>query len=93
MPDILIRHIDEQLAERIKELARARNWSLNDVILHVLRHGLGLAHGDAPWIQSADVAHMTGTWRTEEARAFQSAMDALEEIPDGSFGHTGEPKE
>ena len=89
MPDIVIRHIDDALADRIKELARARRWSINDVILHVLRHGLGLAHGDLGWIQAADVAHMAGTWAAEEADAFKDAMAALEEIPDGSFAATG----
>lgn len=89
MPDIVIRHIDDALAERIKDLARARRWSINDVILHVLRHGLGLAHGDLGWMQTADVAHMTGTWRAEEADAFQDAMAALENIPDGTFAGTG----
>jgi hypothetical protein len=91
MPDIVIRHIDDALAERIKELARARHWSINDVILHVLRHGLGLAHGDQGWIQSADVEHMVGNWRTEESNAFKDAMAALENIPDGNFGRSDKP--
>ncbi|MDN5924505.1 MAG: hypothetical protein L0H70_05845 [Xanthomonadales bacterium] len=90
MPDILIRNIDEVMAERIKAVARERHWSINDVILHVLSHGLGLKHGDPLWIKEADIAHLGGTWDPEEARAFKEAMSALEEVPEGSFAHFDE---
>ena len=43
MPDLVIRHIDSLMAERIKTLAKDRHWSINDVVLHALRHGLGLS--------------------------------------------------
>lgn len=90
MPDILVRHIDDELAERIKAVARERHWSINDVVLHVLNHGLGLTHGDPLWIKDADIAHLTGTWGPEEARAFKEAMSAMEDVPDGSFAHFDE---
>ncbi|MCE3001344.1 MAG: hypothetical protein LW860_01400 [Xanthomonadaceae bacterium] len=41
MPDFLLRGIDNALAERIKNIARERNWSINDVILSLVRRGLG----------------------------------------------------
>lgn len=85
MPDILVRHIDDELAKRIKSVARDRHWSINDVVLHLLSHGLGLTHGDPLWIKESDIAHLGGTWDAEEARAFKEAMSAMEEVPDGSF--------
>ncbi len=79
MPDIVVRHIEDAMAERIKSLARERQWSINDVILHALRYGLGMS-GDVfsshePEFRS--VAHLGGTWDADEAAAFKEALDAL----------------
>ncbi len=79
MPDIVVRHIEDAMAERIKSLARERQWSINDVILHALRYGLGMS-GDVfsshePEFRS--VAQLTGTWDASETAAFQEALDAL----------------
>ncbi len=87
MPDILIKHIDNELAERIKMLSRERNWSINDVILHLLRHGVGMEHGELPFIKSADIAHLGGTWDASESQAFKDAMSALDKAPEGFFAH------
>ena len=46
MPDILLRNIDEVVAERIKAIARERQCSINDVILQVLKHSLGFGGED-----------------------------------------------
>lgn len=89
MPDILVRHIDDQLAERIKTLARERNWTINEVILHALRFGLGLSGDDLephePELQ--DVARLAGTWDATETRAFDAALSALDEAPSGQFAN------
>ena len=80
MPDIVVRHIDEQMAERIKTLARERRWSINEVVLHALRYGLGLSPGDVfgeLLIQPGDIAHLTGAWDASEQAAFQEALVAL----------------
>lgn len=80
MPDIVVRHIDEQMAERIKQLARERRWSINEVILHALRYGLGLSAGDVfseLLLEPGDIAHLTGAWDADEQAAFQEALAAL----------------
>lgn len=80
MPDIVVRHIDEQMAERIKTLARERRWSINEVILHALRYGLGLSAGDVfseLLLEPGDIAHLPGAWDAEEQAAFQEALSAL----------------
>ncbi len=87
MPDILIKHIDNELAERIKTLSREHNWSLNDAILHLLRHGVGMERGDLPFIRSADIAHLGGTWDASESQAFRDAMSAFDNAPEGFFAH------
>lgn len=79
MPDILVRHIEDGMADRIKELARQRDWSLNDVVLHALRYGLGLSGSGpvAPEHDIHDIARLSGTWAPDEAAALQDAIDAL----------------
>lgn len=80
MPDIVVRHIDQSMAERIKALARERRWSINEVILHALRYGLGLSPGDAfseLLLERSDIAHLAGTWDAAEQAAFQEALSAL----------------
>ena len=43
MPDMILQHVDTLLVERIHALARDRQWSINDVLLHALRNGLGIS--------------------------------------------------
>lgn len=80
MPDILVRNIDEAVAERIKTIARERNWSINDVIVHVLRHSLGLGGEDLTHRDVHDVAVLSGTWDAGESAAFRTALEAFERI-------------
>ena len=80
MPDILVRNIDESVAERIKTIARERNWSINEVILHILRHSLGFGGEDIVNREIHDVAVLSGTWDTRESAAFRTALEAFERI-------------
>lgn len=89
MPEIVVRHIDEATAERIKTLARERDWSINEVILHALHFGLGLGGESAATHDDRDdphdVARLAGTWDDSESRAFEDAVSALDEAPEGFF--------
>lgn len=88
MPDIVVRHIDDQMAERIKTLARERRWSINDVILHALRYGLGLSAGNVfseLLLEPGDIAHLTGAWDADEQAAFQEALSALAQASPASL--------
>jgi hypothetical protein len=82
VPDILVRNIDDATAERIKAIARERNWSINEVIVYVLRHSLGLGGEDI--VKRArdlhDVAVLAGTWDPSEAAAFRTALAAFEQV-------------
>jgi hypothetical protein len=85
MPDFTIRGIDTSMAERIKDLARAKNWSINDVVLDLLQQALKMsASGSAPEDgvhDHKDVALLAGTWGSDEAAAFRAALDAFERLP------------
>jgi hypothetical protein len=81
MPDIMIRHIDRLMAERIQLLAKERQWSVNDVVLQALRRGLGVAESSSKLaetsIESTELAKPPGEWDASEQAAFQEAMQAL----------------
>lgn len=81
MPDIMIRHIDRLMAERIKLLAKERQWSINDVVLQALRHGLGVSENNGVLAEnlreSRDLTEVSGHWDASERAAFQEAMQAL----------------
>lgn len=80
MPDILVRNIDDAVAERIKTIARERNWSINEVIVHVLRHSLGFGGEDVVRREIHDVAELGGTWNPKESAAFRKALEAFENL-------------
>lgn len=84
MPDLVVRQIDHVMAERIKTLAKERRWSINDVVLHALKHGLGLAEGGQPFAETlldADAVVLSGHWDAAERAAFHEAVQALSVAP------------
>jgi hypothetical protein len=84
MPDLVIRHIDNSMAERIKSLAKERQWSINDVVLYALRHGLGMASTNLfaeTMLDPGDLTTLSGQWDAKERAAFMEAMQALSRAP------------
>ncbi|HSX61036.1 MAG TPA: hypothetical protein VLF18_12605 [Tahibacter sp.] len=79
MPDILVRHIDDILADRIKEIAREHQWSINEAILFALRRGVGLT-GEDMHRELHDIAMLSGTWESTETAAFRAALEAFERV-------------
>ena len=78
MPDILVKDIDPDIAERIKRMARDRGWPINDVVLSLLRQALGMEKPEPPL--PGDIARLTGTWEDEESRALKEAIEALHKL-------------
>ena len=92
MPDFLLRGIDNHVAERIKSIARERNWALNDVILELLKQALGMSDGDLTGRSQADhqdIATLAGTWDPAESAAFRAALEAFEKLPEDDTPFTG----
>ena len=81
MPDIVIRHVDGLMADRIKTLARERQSSINDVVLNALRHGLGMAlesriSADNQFDPDGRTIS-AGPWDATEDAVFEEALQAL----------------
>jgi hypothetical protein len=85
--DLVIRHIDALMIERIKALAKERQWSINDVALHALRSGLGMSAAGQISETLVDPSSLVlpGHWDAREKAAFQEAMKALSLTPATPF--------
>lgn len=80
VPDFTIRQIDHGLAERIQALARVRQWTVNDVLLHALRRGLGYTESGARSEALVDVNEPgpdSGSWNATEQAVFSETVRAL----------------
>ena len=92
MPDFLLRGIDNHVAERIKSIARERNWALNDVILQLLKQALGMSDdeiGGSSRSDHQDIATLAGTWDPAESAAFRAALEAFERLPEDETPFSG----
>ena len=77
---MMIRHVDDLLVERIRVLAKERNWSTNDVLLHALRHGLGLSAAQeySEFARDPDaLKELDADWAEAERGVFNEALLAL----------------
>ena len=93
VPDILVRNIEEVVADRIKAIAREREWSINEVILHVLKQGLGFGGEDIFRREMHDIAVLSGTWDPSETAVFRSAVEAFEQVEGQPLFEDSEEKE
>ena len=81
MPDIVIRGIDNDVAERIKEIARLNGLPINDVLLKLLRQALKLdIETLAVGNPKQDIARLTGSWGKDETEALRAAIEAFQKI-------------
>jgi ribosome biogenesis protein Tsr3 len=77
---MILQHVDSLLAERIKARARARQCSINEVMLHALRNGLGLSaeqHFSENLRDPEALTALDGDWEAAEQGVFQEALRAL----------------
>ena len=80
MPDLVIRHVDHLLAERIQAFAKTHQWSLNEVLLHALRRGLGVAENGQQaetLIEADELVGLAGAWNPAEQAVFRETVQAL----------------
>ncbi|MBA2080014.1 MAG: hypothetical protein BGP10_00085 [Rhodanobacter sp. 68-29] len=80
MPDFTIRNVDHLLAERIQAFAKHQQWTVNEVLLHALRRGLGAAELGAQaetQVDAGEFAAQTGAWNAAEQAVFRETALAL----------------
>lgn len=77
---MILQYVDSLMAERIKSLARERQWTVNDVMLHALRNGLGISvaqNYSEGRLEADSFDNLDGHWEADERGAFQEALHAL----------------
>ena len=63
MHQLTIRGFDDELTDRIRQLARREGISLNRAVLRLLRRGAGLGErDDKPDVVGDSLDHLIGTW-------------------------------
>ena len=72
-----VRNIPEDVAERLNTLARERGQSMNATVVALLRESVG---GAGPLRKKRDLSAFCGVWADAEAREFEEAVAAFDEI-------------
>lgn len=88
MTDMILKHVDSQLAERIRALAKERQCSANEVMLKALRNGLGISAAQEFSETLRDPETLTtveGYWEDAEQGILREAMRALAQTPATQF--------
>ena len=85
MNQLTITGIDDDLSASLRRRAMSEGISLNAVALKLLRQGAGLADdaGRADTVGSS-LDHLMGTWTSEEANEFDSALRDFETIDEAA---------
>ena len=79
MNQLTVRGFDDELADRMQQLAKGEGISLNQAALKLLRKGAGLMNGtgDSDTVGSS-LDHLIGTWTAAEADEIDSALEEFE---------------
>jgi plasmid stability protein len=76
---LTIRGLDEATSERLKHEAALRGTSVNTLVKHLLRVGLGLDRR-SPRRRHGDLDALAGTWSEQEAEEFARAVEPFERV-------------
>lgn len=81
MNQLTVRGFDDELVDRMRQLAKGEGISLNQAALKLLRKGAGLTNstGAADTVGSS-LDHLIGTWTAAEADEMDSALKEFEVI-------------
>ena len=78
---LTVRGFDDELADRIRRLAKRGGTSLNQAALKLLRKGAGLADpGQGPDTVGSSLDHLIGSWNDDEADELDAALEEFEVI-------------
>ena len=81
MNQLTIRGFDDELAGRIRQIARAEDISLNRAVLKLLRRGAGPGdRNDDPGTVGDSLNHLIGTWTADETAETSRALEDLSRI-------------
>ena len=86
MNQLTVRGFDDELAERIRRLAKRDGTSLNQAALKLLRKGAGLADpAQKADTVGASLDHLIGSWSDDEAAELEAVLQEFEVIDEDAW--------
>ncbi len=86
MKQITVRGFEDELADRIRGLAKQDGTSLNQAALKLLRKGAGLADpGQGPDTVGSSLDHLIGSWSDDAAAELDAALEEFEVIDEAAW--------
>ena len=86
MNQLTVSGFDDELAERIRRLAKRDGTSLNQAALKLLRKGAGLADpAQKADTIGASLDHLIGSWSDDEAAELDAALEEFETIDESAW--------
>jgi hypothetical protein len=81
-----VRGFDDELSASVHRLAKREGLSLNQAALRLLRKGAGLTEdGTDPNTIGSSLDDLFGAWTSEEAEAFNAALDVFETVDESAW--------
>ena len=80
MKTITVRGIDSKVALKLKETAKKKGKSVNQLLLEILKQHLGMQKEKKFTAVKHDMDHLFGKWSTEEFEQIQSKIDSERKI-------------
>jgi hypothetical protein len=78
--DIVIRNVDDAIADRLDQVATELAWPTDEVVVHALRYALGLGGQSLVRGERRDIARLRGVWNSDETATFDDALNAFERL-------------
>lgn len=86
MNQLTVRGFDDELADRIRRLAKQDGTSLNQAALKLLRKGAGLGDpGQGPDTVDSSLDHLIGSWSDDDADELDAALEELDVIDEAAW--------
>ena len=86
MNQLTVRGFDDELAERIRRLAKRDGTSLNQAAVKLLRKGAGLADpAQGPDTVGTSLDRLIGIWSDDEAAELDAALEEFETIDESAW--------
>ena len=86
MKQITVRGFEDELADRIRGLAKQDGTSLNQTALKLLRKGAGLADpGQGPDTVGSSLDHLIGSWSDDAAAELDATLEEFEVIDEAAW--------
>lgn len=79
MKNITLRGIDDALDKRLREKAREKGVSINQLVIDLLKEQLGLKKEKKYTVVHRDLDHLFGRWSEEEFQRIQGKIDSERE--------------